>query len=141
MEKWLEEYFNRDRLAKTLDFKIEQAEDGYAKTSVILKDMHKNGADMLHGGTIFALADFALAIACNFKGILTVSTNASISFMKAAKGGKVTAVARRVNETRKLGFYTIDVYDELDHISRMDATVYITGKENLVMREYKEKVE
>ena len=141
MEKWLEEYFNRDRLAKKLDFKIEEAEDGFAKTSVIVKEMHKNGADMVHGGTVFALADFALAIACNYKGILTVSTNASISFMKAASGNYITAFAKKINETRKLGFYTIDVYDADEHISRMDATVYITGKENLVMREFKDKAE
>ena len=136
MEKWIVEYFEHDRLAKTLGFKIVEATRGYAKTEVEIEDQHLNGADMLHGGTIFALADFALAIACNYQGILTVSTNASISFMKAAKGKKVTAVANCINETRKLGFYVIKIFDENELISQMESTVYITGKENPVMKKY-----
>ena len=139
MEKWLSEYFERDRLARILDFNIDDASEGYASVSVDIDEKHLNGADMVHGGTMFALADFALAIACNYKGILSVSTNASISFMKAAAGKHLKAEARCVNETRKLGFYTIDVIDGDEIISRMEATVYITGKENLVLKKYKEE--
>ena len=138
MKRWLKEYFDRDRLAKALNFRIVDTYDGYAEASAEIGDIHLNGADMVHGGTIFALADFALAVACNFNGILTVSTNASISFMKAAGGSTLKAVAKRVHETRKLGFYAIDIYDENGIVSRMESTVYITGKENSLIKEFEE---
>jgi acyl-CoA thioesterase len=139
MERWMTEYFERDRLAKGLDFLILDASEGYAKVSVDICDKHLNGADMVHGGTIFALADFALAIASNFKGIISVSTNASIVYMKAAQGSKLIAEAKCIKETRKLGFYTIDISDGDDMVSRMEATVYITGKENPMMRKYMDR--
>jgi len=60
----LKEFFEKqDRFAKLLGFEIEQMQEGSATVSTTIKQEHLNGADVVHGGFLFSLADFAFAIA------------------------------------------------------------------------------
>ncbi len=44
--------------------------------------------------------------------------------MKSCKGSRLIAVARPDRNGRRLGFYTVDVFDDLGtHCARMTATV------------------
>ncbi len=101
----------RDRLAKHLGIRLDEIGPGYARTSVDIEDIHLNSLDMVHGGTMFALADFAFAAACNSYGTVAVAINIAITYIKAATGGALTAEAREVSKNAKLGTYAIDIRD------------------------------
>ena len=75
------------------------------------------------GGAIFTLADFAVAIASNIGEEPSACVVCSIQFMKGAKGDKLIATASTDRSGRTLGFYTIDVVDNLGtKVAKMTAT-------------------
>jgi len=78
---------DRDRLARQLGIELTEAGQGSATARMTIRDDMLNGAGKCHGGVIFALADTAFQCACNSHGRLTVSSAASIQFVRAASGG------------------------------------------------------
>lgn len=123
----IREFFSHDRFASQC---LEASVDNFdyetfeATVSMSIKDSHLNGHDIVMGGVYFTLADFALAVSCNVNQEPTTSINASINTMKACKGSKLIAIARPDRAGRRLGFYTVDVFDDLEtHCARMVATV------------------
>lgn len=69
-----------------------------------------NGARKCHGGVIFTLADTAFQCACNSHGRLTVSSAASIQFIRAASvGDELTAVCVERFRNRSGGGYDVTV--------------------------------
>ncbi len=103
-----------DRFAAHNGITIEDADYDYGKVSLNFEEHVKNSLDMLHGGAMFTLADMAFGIASNFdkeeEGMM-ISTNASISYMKSAKSGPITAEARLANGGRHLATYEVKIYD------------------------------
>jgi acyl-CoA thioesterase len=100
----------KDHLAKLLGIEIESLEEGRACVKMEARVEHCNGLDIVHGGTIFTLADFAFAAACNSHGVPAVGINANISYIKAAKPGMLYADAREVNDA-KIGLCEVRVTD------------------------------
>jgi len=123
----IREYFAHDRFATNcLGARVDSFdyETFEAQVSVDIEDRHMNGHDIVMGGVYFCLADFALAISCNVNQDHTTSVNSSINIMKSCKGTRLIAKARPDRSGRRLGFYTIDVFDDLGtHCARMTATV------------------
>ena len=79
------------------------------------------------GGAIFTLADYALAIACNIGEEPTVSASNTIEYMHAPKGTRLIATASTDRSGRSLGFYTVDVKDDLGTpVAKMTATCFRT---------------
>lgn len=107
---------DNDRFAKANDIKLIEVGEGYAKTSMKINDKHLNAADVVHGGAIFTLADFAFAAASNSHDSLALAINASISFIRAAKSGTLYASAKEIDRNRKLASYRIDVSDDENNI-------------------------
>jgi len=105
-------FTERDRFAAHTGIKLEEVSPGYARVSMAVEDYHLNGMNMVHGGAIFTLADFAFAAAANAAGQATVSISASISFMKSSRGKILTAEAREVSASRRVVYYQMDVFDE-----------------------------
>jgi acyl-CoA thioesterase len=99
---------------------------GYAKAEMTLEDKHLNGLDMAHGGAIFTVADLAFAAACNSHGIDAVAVSISISYLKAATAGqRLTAEAREISVSRKLGTYLMTVYnDQGDTVASMQGVAF-----------------
>ena len=60
---------------------------GHAVAEMILAPHHLNGAQTVHGGALFTLADFAFAAAVNAGGQLALSINASIAYHRGAVAG------------------------------------------------------
>lgn len=119
-------YINNDRFADYIGIKLIKAEPGYAVTQMEIMDKHMNGVDMVQGGAIFTLADYAFAAASNSKGLITVGINANISFFKSPRGKILTAEATEVSSGKKLCGYNVDVFDENRVlIARVSATGYI----------------
>jgi acyl-CoA thioesterase len=111
MEK-IREFFKRDKLAEYLGIELVEVSPGRAVTRMAIQPCHLNGIDTVHGGAIFTLADFAFAVACNSHGTIAVAINVSISFLKAATQGTLTARAREVSRSSRLGSYAIDITDD-----------------------------
>jgi len=88
------------------------AEPGYAVVQMEITDNHLNGVDMVQGGAIFTLADYAFAAASNYGGVVTVGVNVNISFLKPPAGKTITAEAREISAGRKVSHVHIDVFDE-----------------------------
>jgi len=117
---------DKDRFAETIGVRLIEVSAGYAKAEMTLEDKHLNGLDMAHGGAIFTVADLAFAAACNSHGIDAVAVSISISYLKAATAGqRLTAEAREISVSRKLGTYLMTVYnDQGDTVASMQGVAF-----------------
>jgi len=106
------EYLKGDNLAAHLGMKVEELAPGHAVVTMPITDMHKNGLASVHGGVLFSLGDFCLAVASNAHGRVAVAVNASISFFQPAFSGVLTATARETHLGERIAGYTIDITDE-----------------------------
>ena len=72
MDKDILKNVKNDRFAQLLGIEIVEASPGYALVEMKIEDKHKNGINIVQGGAIFTLADYAFAIASNADGSTTV---------------------------------------------------------------------
>jgi acyl-CoA thioesterase len=112
MERIKRFFSDRDRFAAHCGVELAEVQVGRAVARMRLQPHHLNGVNTAQGGAIFTLADLAFAAACNSHGTVAVAINASISYMKAATTGVLTAVAEEAACNPRLGTYTIAVTDE-----------------------------
>ena len=120
------EYFDGDQLAKTLDIQLLEYAPGRARCRMPVGRKHLNGMGKTHGGSIFALADFAFAVAANAHGTIAVAINANISFVKGVDPGDVL-IAEAVEQSRnpKIATYAVKVTDETgDTVALFTGMVY-----------------
>lgn len=120
------ELFSHDRFATdACGCEVVEAARGHAVCAFTITPVHLNAQNAVMGGAIFTLADFALAIACNMGENPTVSVSNSIEFMSAARGKRLIATCDADKSGRSLGFYTVDVRDDLGTpVARMTATCF-----------------
>ena len=124
----LRKFFEADRFAAEMGAVITECGEGGATVEMDAGPRHLNAAGTVQGGALFTLADFAFAVAANAGGVLTVSLQNSISFLRAAKPGRLTARAERVSETRRTCCYDVAVTDEAGNLTaRMSVTGYRRG--------------
>ncbi len=89
---------------------LEDAGEGWARCSMVVRDDMLNGHGSCHGGMIFSLADTAFAWACNSRNVKTFAQHASISFLSPGKlGEKLVASAREDAAEGRSGVYTVTV--------------------------------
>ncbi len=113
----------QDKLVQLLDIKLLEAAEGFAKTQVTLTEKHMNGVGFTHGGTIFTLADYALAAASSSFGVIGVFINGNLSIIKSSHLGEtLTATAKKEHQGWRLGFFEVTVTDEAGNlVAKMDA--------------------
>lgn len=112
MQKDIIKFFEKDRFAHYVGIELIKVEPGYAVTSLKLSDKHLNGLDVVQGGAIYTLADFAFAAATNSNGLATIGINCSITYFKAPKGSVITAHAKETSAEKKICGCDVDVLDE-----------------------------
>jgi len=124
--KNIKEFFQkRDQFAKYVGIELMEASEGKAKVRLEIKEHHLNGVNLVHGGVIFSLADFAFAVASNSHGTIALGINASISYVKSAAGGVLTAEAMEVAKNVKLATYQVNITNETDDLMAIfQGTVY-----------------
>ena len=101
-----------DKFAKHIGIELLEASEGHATAILKIGRQHLNAVNIVHGGAIFTLADLVFAAASNSHGTVAVAINVTISYLKAAAGGTLTAEAREVSRNRKLATYSIRVTDD-----------------------------
>ncbi len=129
MLKKIKSFFEtKDRFSKLLGFEIVDINTGYAKVEVEVKDKYLNGANVIHGGFLFSLADYAFALASNSRNNLSLAINANIIFHKAISSGKIYAEAKEIKDGKKIASYEIKIYEnEKIIIATFTGTVYRKG--------------
>ncbi|MEI7789425.1 MAG: PaaI family thioesterase [Chlorobiaceae bacterium] len=112
MDKDLLKNVKNDQFAQLLGIEIVDVSPGYALVEMKIEEKHKNGINIVQGGAIFTLADYAFAIACNADGSTTVGINASISYFKAPRGSYIRAEAKEVSKNKKICGHQVEIKDE-----------------------------
>lgn len=121
-------YFQNDHFATENGAVIEELGETYAVCSLALTERHRNALGNVMGGAVFMLGDFAFAVASNFGKRPTVSTTSQITFLRAAKGSRLTARAEMVREGRSAVYYEVSVTDEPGNlVARITASGSIVG--------------
>ena len=108
----IRDFLQGDRFARLCGMELVDVSPGFARVRMPITEAHLNGADIAHGGAIFALADFAFAAASNSHGTVALGINVSISYLKAAKGGMLMAEAKEISRNPRLASYTVEVRDD-----------------------------
>ncbi len=105
-----------DHFARHLKIRVLEARPGHARVALDVKPHHYNGVDILHGGVIFTLADYAFAIACNRHDQVAVAVNANISYITTTKRKVLLAEATEITRGAKMASYDVRVFDDEDVI-------------------------
>ncbi len=127
-----EKMYDRDYFSQWLGIACPEIRPGYCKLTMTVKKEMLNGFGIVHGGVTFSLADSALAFASNSYGRISVSIEASMSYLQSAKEGDLLiAEAVQISLTDKIGVYHISVINQNGmRISDFKGTVYRTPKEH-----------
>ncbi len=99
----------RDRYAAAAGAKLVEIREGYARARMRLGAVHLNGVGVAQGGAVFTLADFAFAAASNSHGNVAVALDTSITFVRAATRGVLTAEAREESVSRRVSVCNVRV--------------------------------
>lgn len=125
----LEAILKNDRFAAYNQIKLISVGKGCAVAEMKVTENHLNGVDIIQGGALFTLADFAFAAASNSHGRVAVATNANIQFIKAVSSGKITAHASELNLGKNVAHYSVDIQDETGTlIARFSGTAFRKGE-------------
>ena len=128
MNEYLQEaraFFTGDRFAtEATGCVIEEVGEKYACCSLTLDSKHRNAVGQVMGGVALTLADFAFAVAANFRQQLTVSVSGTINHLGPVKGERLIAKTRLIKDGKRNCFYEVDVTDDL---GTAVAVVMITG--------------
>jgi len=121
--------FREDPFARRLGIEVLEVGPGRARVGLTLNDSHLNFNGFIHGGAVFTLLDQAFAAASNSHNETAVAISMSVQFVNAAKpGDRLTAEARELHRSRRLGLYELTVTDESGRlICRSEGRVYRIG--------------
>lgn len=121
--------FEKDRFATDNGAVIDEVDEHYAKCSLIIEPRHRNAMGAVMGGVYFTLADFALAVASNWKELGSVSLNSEITYLSPARGNKLIAEANCIKSGKTTSYYRIDVKDDLGNLTAaVTATTFRLSK-------------
>jgi acyl-CoA thioesterase len=124
----IKDYFQRDRFAAAAGVELVEVRPGAARARMTVTEQHLNSVDVVHGGAMFTLADFAFAAACNAAGHLAVGINMTIACVKAITSGVLVAEAIEVSRTRRLSTCQVRITDEAgDLVALFQGTAYVRG--------------
>ena len=108
---------------------ILDADVGYSKVALKLDERHMNAVGQVMGGVYFTIADYAFAIASNFKQNPTVTQTSQIAFLAPVKGDTIFAEAMKIRSGRTTCFYKIIITDSTgEQIAYVTTTGFIIGK-------------
>ena len=121
-------YFSKDRFATENGAEIIELGQDYAVCRMTLTDRHRNALGNVMGGAVFTIADFAFAVASNFKKKPAVSTVSQITFLRPAQGDTLYARAEKVREGRTSLYYEVSVTDSAGRlVARVTASGAVVG--------------
>lgn len=128
MEKYIDFIIEEDKFAAHNGMQLVECRPGYAKAILKVSSIHLNAAGVVHGGTLFGLADFAAA-AVNAYGVVALSINNSISYFGKWRSGVITAEVVEIDRSHKLTTCDVNITDDTGKLlSSFRGTSYITKR-------------
>jgi acyl-CoA thioesterase len=102
-----------DKASRAMGMQIEKVGPGFAVLSMSVGADMVNGHGLCHGGYIFALADSALAFACNSHNQRHVAQHCQIAYLAPGRlGMRLLAEARERYRGERSGIYDVTVRSE-----------------------------
>lgn len=126
-EKVVDKMYNHDPFSQWLGIERVSESPGTCVLRMTVRDEMLNGFGIAHGSISYAIADSALAFASNGYGRKCVSIDTQISHLyPCRKGDVITATARELNRSRKLGHYEVEIKNQDDKpVAHFRGTVFI----------------
>ena len=121
------EYLNtRDRFCVANDMKITVLSEGYAEAEMPVSENKLNGLNVVQGGAIYTLADFAFAGASNANkdDRRCIGSATSINYIRPGTGTKLKAVAKIIHAGKKTCLSTVEVFNDQN---KLIATATVQG--------------
>lgn len=104
---------------------ITEIREGYAETVMEIDEHKMNANNVVQGGAIFTLADFAFAGAANsFEGLRCSSMNSVINFLRPGTGSQLCARAQVVNKGKRSCLVETEVFNDA---GKLVAKITTTG--------------
>ncbi len=121
--------FEGTRFIKYCGITLEDADCGWVKASMPVREETANPFGFIHGGAISTLIDTAGGIVCWTVGCTVCTLDLDTSYMKnVTKGHTIFAEAQIIRQTRHVIFVEVKVFsDENELLARGNASMYITG--------------
>lgn len=120
------DFFQNDRFAKVNGMILEDLDYGWARASMQVDTNHLNAADMVMGGALFTLCDFAFAAASNSYGSMAVGTHMDFHLIKAPRTERIEVEAVEIKRGKTLGIYEMSLRDGDGQLcSKMTGTVIL----------------
>ena len=130
----IKDFLNQeDKFCRFCGIELTEVGDGYAEAVMNIAGHILNGRQVVQGGAIMTLADFAYAGAVNGSGVTGVSLNCTTNFIRPGTGKYLKAVCRRVSQGKKTAVYVSEVFnDENKLVAVMNITGFIVDDKPIV---------
>ena len=112
-----------------LGLKFARYEEGLVEIAMPFREefLREEGSDWLHGGILSALIDIAGDYAVYSKTGGDVPTlDLRIDYLRPARRGRLTAIARTVKVGRRVSVADVEVQDENGHVVAVGRGLYAT---------------
>ena len=121
----LKEFLNsNDSFCRYCGIRLTRVAPGEADAELEITSDMLNSRNVVQGGAIMTLADFAFAGAANAMGRTTVSTGVATNFIRPGSGKKLVAHAKKIHHGKKTCLYQVDVVNDE---GKLVASVSVTG--------------
>ncbi len=108
--EYAREVVGRDPMARHLGIEVLEVGEGFSRVALTVRPEHLNALDRVHGITVFSVADQAMAVAANSRGVSALLLEAKINYLNAAsEGDRLVAEARPVEVKRKIGLWNVEI--------------------------------
>ena len=109
----LREFFKRDRFVASCGIEIVSVDEEKSFLRAKVEDVHLNANDCVQGGMLFTLCDFAMAVLGNALHPVTVTSNATITYLAPCKDTTyIYAESREIACHRHNCVHEVKVYDD-----------------------------
>lgn len=121
----LREFLNtNDLFCRYCGIRLTRVAPGEADAELEITSDMLNSRNVVQGGAIMTLADFAFAGAANAMGRTTVSTGVVTNFIRPGSGKKLTAHAKKIHHGKSTCLYQVDVVNDE---GKLVASVNVSG--------------
>lgn len=130
----LKDFLNtNDLFCRHCKIQLTHIAPGESEAELPIDSFTLNSRNVVQGGAIMTLADFAFAGASNAMGQTTVSTGLNVNFIRPGSGKKLIARAKKIHHGRSTCLYQVDVVnDEGKLISSVSVSGFIVSEEPVI---------
>ena len=108
-----DELKSNDLFCRENGITLTEIREGYAEAVMKIDERKFNANNVVQGGAIFTLADFAFAGAANsFEGVRCSSMSSNINFLRPGTGNALSARAQVINRGKRSCLVETEVFND-----------------------------